>query len=203
MYSLLFELIDFFECNLNSECFLFPNLTITRLLSVVLLCPRGKWWQPLISARFIAMVEFLQIWITCFSRSSSGISFKIPDISILFLLLYCSALACNFSRLTIWFSRLTLTFLMIINSLMIFSFAAITWLRPSVSFSIWLQRSLKWLLFSQFAPQGLFSHTIIWHHFHSSWRFINIHVGKTKFNFFTLTSIMYASSLYGWHSSMC
>ena len=34
---------------------------------------------------------------------------------------------------------------------------------------------------------------------HSSWRFINIHVGKTKFNFFTLTNSMYASSLYRWH----
>ena len=45
------------------------------------------------------------------------IRFEIPDISTLFLLLYCSALACNFSRLTIRFSRLTLTFLTITNSL--------------------------------------------------------------------------------------
>ena len=34
---------------------------------------------------------------------------------------------------------LTLTFLMISKSLVIFSFAAFTWLRLSISFSIWLQ----------------------------------------------------------------
>ena len=118
MCTLLFELIDFFERNISSKCFLFTNLTITRLLSVVLLRPRGKRWrQPSISAEFIIMLEFLQLSITWFSRSSSGILFKIPDISTLFLLLYCPALACNFSRLTIRFSRLTLTFLTITNSL--------------------------------------------------------------------------------------
>ena len=140
MYTLLSGLIDFFERNISSECFLFTSLTITRLLSVVLLRPRGKRWQPSISTGFIIMLEFLQISITWFSSSSSGISFEIPDISTLFLLLCCSALTCNFSRLTIPFSRLTLTFLAITNSLVIFSFAAVTWLRLSVSFSIWLQR---------------------------------------------------------------
>ena len=82
------------------------------------------------------MLEFLQISITWFSRSSLGISFEIPDISTLSLLLYYSALACIFSRLTIRFSRLTLTFLTITNSQVIFSFAAVTLLRLSVSFSI-------------------------------------------------------------------
>ena len=144
MYTLLFELIDFFERNISSECFLFTNLTIAPLLSVVLLRPRGKQWQSSISAGFFTL-EFLQISITWFSRSSLGILFKIPDISTLFLLLYCSAFVCNFSRLTIRFSRLTLTFLTITNSLVIFSFAAVTCLRLSISFSIWLQRSLTWL----------------------------------------------------------
>ena len=88
---------------------------------------------PSISAGFIIMLEFLQISITWFSRSSSDISFENPDISTLFLLLYCSTLACNFSRLTIWFSRLTLSFLTIARLLVIFSFAAVTWLRLSVS----------------------------------------------------------------------
>ena len=134
MYTLLFELIDFFKCNISLECFLFANLTFTCLLSVVLLYPWGRWWQPLISAGFI-MLEFLQIFITLFSRSSSGILLEISDISTLFLLLYCSALACNFSRLMIQFPRLTLTFLTITNSPVIFSLAAVTWLRLSVSFS--------------------------------------------------------------------
>ena len=129
MYTLLFELIDFFERNISSECFLFTNLTITRLLSVVLFCPRSKRWQPSISAGFIIILEFLQISVTWFSRSSSGISFEIADISTLFLLLYYSVLACNFSRLTIQFSRLTLTFLTITNSLVVFSFAVVTWFR--------------------------------------------------------------------------
>ena len=129
MYTLLFELIDFLERNINSEYFLFTNLTIMPLFSVVLLRPWGKWWQPSISAGFIIMLEFLQISITLFSRSSSGISFKIPDISTLFLLLYCSALARNFSRLTIQFCRLMLTFLTITNSLVIFSFADVTWFK--------------------------------------------------------------------------
>ena len=119
MYTLLLELIDFFECNISSKFFIFTNLTVTGLLSVVLLHPKGKHWQPSISAVFIILLEFLQISITLFSRSSSGILFEIPDISTLFLLLYCSALACNFSWLMIWFSRLTLTFLTIINSLVI------------------------------------------------------------------------------------
>ena len=136
MCTLLFKLIDFFERNISSESFLFTNLTITRLLSVVLLRPRGKQWQPSISAGFIIMLEFLQISITWFSRSSLGISFEIPDISTLSLLLYYSALACIFSRLTIRFSRLTLTFLTITSSHVIFSFAAVTLLRLSVSFSI-------------------------------------------------------------------
>ena len=129
MYTLLFELIDFFERNISSECFLFTNLTITRLLSVVLFCPRSKRWQPSISGGFIIILEFLQISVTWFSRSSSGISFEIADISTLFLLLYYSVLACNFSRLTIQFSRLTLTFLTITNSLVVFSFAVVTWFR--------------------------------------------------------------------------
>ena len=129
MYTLLFELIDFFERNISSECFLFTNLTITRLLSVVLFRPRSKRWQPSISAGFIIILEFLQISVGWFSRSSSGISFEIADISTLFLLLYCLVLACNFSRLTIQFSRLTLTFLTITNSLVVFSFAVVTWFR--------------------------------------------------------------------------
>ena len=118
----------------NFGVFPIYNLTIIRLLSVVLLRPRGKRWQPSISAGFIKMLAFLRNLMTWFSRSSSGISFEIPDISRLFLLLYCSALACNFSRLTNRFSRLTLTFLTITNSLVIFSFASVTWLRLSVSF---------------------------------------------------------------------
>ena len=50
----------------------------------------------------------------------------VPDISTLFLLLYCSALACNFSRLMIQFSRLTVTLLTITNILVILSLAAVT-----------------------------------------------------------------------------
>ena len=162
MYTLLFELIDLFERSISSECFLFTTLAITRLLSVVLLRPRGKRWQPSIFVGFIIMLEFLQISITWFSRSSSGISFEISDISTLFFLLYCSALACNFSRLTIRFSRLTLEFLTITNSLVIFSFAALLdwdflWAFRSDYKNLWhdCEKQL-YLSFSQFAPQGLF-----------------------------------------------
>lgn len=69
----------------------------------------------------------------------------LPDISKLFFLLYCPALASNLSRLTIQLSRLTLTFLKITSQLVIFSFATITWLRRSVRWFIWSQRSLTWL----------------------------------------------------------
>ena len=40
MYTLLYEVIDFFERNISLECFQLTNLTITCLLSVVLLRPK-------------------------------------------------------------------------------------------------------------------------------------------------------------------
>ena len=95
-----------------------------------------------------------------FSRSSSDISFEIPDISTLFLLVYWSALAyCNFSRLTIRFLSLTLTFLTITGSLVIFficcrylirTFWKISHLTKTFHISVNFR-------FSQFA---LFPHTI-------------------------------------------
>ena len=123
MYTLLFKLIDFFEHNISSKCFLFTNLTITRLLAVVLLCPRGKWWQPSISTGFI-MLESQQhdFQDHCQVFCSKFLIFQ-------HCFFYYTALACNFSRLIIQFSRLTLTSLTITSSLVIFSFPPVTRLR--------------------------------------------------------------------------
>ena len=67
----------------------------------------------------------LHITKTFSSSLLSWISFKKPGISILFLLLYCSALGCNFSKAVICFFRLELIFLMIGSLMAIFSLAAI------------------------------------------------------------------------------
>ena len=124
MYTLLFEII-FFECNIILEYFLFTNLTITHLLSVVLLWSSGKQWQPSISAGFIYNVGIF--------TNLDNIVFKIfirYFVRKYLMILYCSALACNFSRLMIWFSRLMLTFLMI-TSLLVFFFICCCYLNKT------------------------------------------------------------------------
>ena len=79
------------------------------------------------------------------------------------------AFVCNFSRATIWFSKLVETFFTIISSLPIFSLADMTWPRVSVCFSTWWHKFLAWLsttafpfLFSICSTKSFFS--LYWHH---------------------------------------
>ena len=139
----LLELTFSFRSNMSSECFLFTNFTITQLFSLVLFLPNSKRWQPSRSLDTMTISESFHIPITFCSRSLSETSFKMDDISILFFLLYCSAFACNNSKVVIRFSRLNLMLLTIYRSLAIFSSVSITSLKilPFV-FSIWSTRSL-------------------------------------------------------------
>ena len=76
-----------------SRCFLFMNFTITLLLESLLYLEAGKRWHPSMSFGSISTSESWQMPITTFSRLSSGISFGIPDNSILLRRLYRSDLA--------------------------------------------------------------------------------------------------------------
>ena len=78
--------------------------------------------------------------ITTFSKWFSGMSFRIPDNSILLHQLYCSDLAWIFSRLMIRSSSFTITFFTIERSLFIFSLVECSRDILSFSFDIWLQR---------------------------------------------------------------
>ena len=87
MQTLLCEFIDLFKRSLAFECFLLTNLTITRFLLLVLTRAYG----------FKSIPDSLQMPITFFSRFSSDTLLEVPDISTLFLLLYCSFFCCCFS----------------------------------------------------------------------------------------------------------
>ena len=76
--------------------------------------------------------------ITTISKLSSGISFGIPDNSMLILRLYCSGLAWYFSWLMIHFSSFVFTFSTTTTSLLIFLFVECSWDIVSFSFDIWL-----------------------------------------------------------------
>ena len=76
----------FFNCGISSECFLFTNLTMTYLVSLVLFLLSDNQWQPSISMCPISIPTSLQILITLSSRLLSRISWGIPEISTLFLL---------------------------------------------------------------------------------------------------------------------
>ena len=91
-------LIHFLSLNRASECFRLTNLTITLSSCPLLFLESGSLWQLSISFGSISTPESLQILITVFSRSSSGILFGISDISALFLRLYYSPFAWIFSR---------------------------------------------------------------------------------------------------------
>ena len=77
--------------------------------------------------------------ITTFSRLSSGISFGIPDNSMLLRQLYCSGLDWLFARLMIRSSSLAFTFFRTNKSLVSFSLVECSWDIVSLSFDIWLQ----------------------------------------------------------------
>ena len=92
------------------------------------------------SFSLISKSELCQMSITTFSRLISGISFRIPDNSILLCQLYCSDLAWLFSQLMIRSSSFAFTFFTTVRSLLIFSFVECSWDIASFSFDIWLQR---------------------------------------------------------------
>ena len=79
----------FFFLNRASECFRLTNLTITLLSCPLLFLESGSQWQPSIFFGSISTPESSQILVTVFSRSLSRMLFVMPDISTLFLWLYC------------------------------------------------------------------------------------------------------------------
>lgn len=74
-------------------CFMLTNFMITLLLESLLFLDIGRLWQPSISLGSISKPESGQMSITTFSKSLSGISFRIPDNLTLLRLLHCSDLA--------------------------------------------------------------------------------------------------------------
>ena len=87
----------------------------------------------------ISKSELCRMSVTTFSKLSSGISFRIPDNSILLCQLYCSDLAWLFSQLMIRSSSFAFTFFKTVRSL-IFLFVECSWDIVSFSFDICLQR---------------------------------------------------------------
>ena len=131
----------FFNRSTSSECFLLTNLTITRLVPPALFLLSGNRWQPSISMCPISIPASLQISITLSSRLFR-ISWGIPEISTLFLLLYCSTFAWLFSiSVTPFWSKL-LTFFTTINY---FLFDSISFARFSDKRDTWSQRFLMLL----------------------------------------------------------
>ena len=114
--------MDFLFHSKGSRCFLLTDFTITPLLESPIFLETGKQWQPSMSFGSISKLESWQMSIKTFSRFFSGISFGIPDNSVLLHQLYCSSLARFFSRLMIHSSSLVFTFLTTATSLLIFSF---------------------------------------------------------------------------------
>ena len=171
-------------------CFVLTNITITLLFLLILFLPNDNRWQPSISLDVMTISESLHISITFSSRSLSKTSFEIPDISTLFLLLYCTAFACNSSKVVIHFSRLELTFLTINSSLIIFSLVATTSFNLSISFSVWRHKYITcyqqqlYPLFSRFDLE--LHHTIIqisWYYFYPSLKFLKCPQKEDKIQF--------------------
>ena len=121
------------------RCFLLTNFTITLLLDSLLYLETGKQWQPSMSFGSISKPELWQMSIKTFSRLFSGISFRIPDNSMLLCWLYCSDLAWFFSR-QIHSSSLVFTFFTTASTFLIFTFVECRWDIVSFNFDIWLQR---------------------------------------------------------------
>ena len=77
----------------TSGCFLLTNFMMTLLLGSLLYQETGKQWLPSMSFGSISKPESWQMSTTTVSRLISGISFGIPDSSMLLQRLYCSDLA--------------------------------------------------------------------------------------------------------------
>ena len=117
-----------------------PLTNYALLLSLQLYLEAGRWWQPSMSFWSTSTPNSWQICITLSSNWLSGISFGILLNSTLFLLLYCSDLACFFSKSITLFSSLLLTTLTIASSLLICWFAVANFVIVSDKFEIWSQR---------------------------------------------------------------
>ena len=130
----------FFNRSISSECFLFTNLTLTRLVPPVLLFLSINRWQPSISMRPILITAFLQISITLTSRMWSRISWGIPETSTLFLLLYCFA----YAWLTRFSSKVS-TVSTTIKWLLSFSFDSISFARFFDKWDTWSKKFLMLL----------------------------------------------------------
>ena len=140
MFEKSLLLIDFFLWSNDSECLRLTNLTITLLLSSRLYLETGRRWQPSMPLWSTSTPDSRQIFIILLSSWLSGISFGILLNSTLFLLLYCSDLACFFSKSITFFSSLLLTILTIASSLLICWFAVANFVMVSDKFEIWSQR---------------------------------------------------------------
>lgn len=130
-------LIDFFLQRNVSECFQLTNLTIIFLLPLWLYLEAGRRWKPSISLRWTSTPDSRQICITLVSSWISAISFEILLNSRLFLLLYCSELACFFYKSVTLFSSLLLTTLTMASLLLVGRFAVGNFVIVSDEFEIW------------------------------------------------------------------
>ena len=83
-------LIRFLSFNRAFAFFRLKNLPITILSWLLLFLERGSRWHPSITLASTSISDSLQMLITVFSRSSSGMLFYMSDSSTLFLRLYCS-----------------------------------------------------------------------------------------------------------------
>ena len=119
--------MDLLFLSIASGCFLLTNFTITLLLESLLYLENGKRWHPAMSFGSICTSKSWKMPITTFSRLSSGISFGIPDNSVLLRRLYCSDLAWLSSRLMIRSSSFAFTFFTTVRSLLIFTFVECSW----------------------------------------------------------------------------
>ena len=93
--------MDFLFLSIASGCFVSTNFNITLLLESLLNLETGKRWNPSMSFGSTSTSESWQMSIKTFSRLFSGISFGIPDNSILLHRLYCSDLAWLFALLNV------------------------------------------------------------------------------------------------------
>ena len=134
---LMCELFYFFMQNIASKLLLFMGFSIIYLLLVVLMCPDGSLWHSSISNSIKSIPHSLQMPFSFTSGCSSDTSLEILDISTLFLLLYCSILACCFSSSVTHATMTALTFRQnhyLANKLFIFCHEFVSFL-PSFSFS--------------------------------------------------------------------
>ena len=130
-------LIDFFLQRNVSECFQLTNLTVIFLLSLWLYLEAGRRWKPSISLWSTSTPDSKQICITLLSSWISAISFEILLNSRLFLLLYCSELACFVYKSVTLFCSLLLTTLTMASLLLVGRFAVGNFVIVSDEFEIW------------------------------------------------------------------